>query len=344
MKIDKKQKIFLAVLGLLLGSSLTLAAFTEPTVSPANFNGGAPINVSNTEQIRTGKLAIGDGTIEPSDGLISNSNFYVGTVLGADTIFAKNNANFLGNVVVKGNFVVSGLIRAGQIVTKNDTNLVDTTEMIFPLHMPSGATTNLNSTDAAYCTSSSYCPPGTTMQKFNYNGGSPSFTCRYLTPTAKTRNLVSCLTSSDVAKTYLKYNINPFNVKTCDVYTGNNPPSGKFYQVSNSGGSRWTGSGNVTYTLKSPESGILDTASWYKWDNGAWTYIGSGNSQTVTSTAVSPTIDGNLSNTYEPAIKVEAYGKNGVMTLLSNYRTSVTGSNDSGCSQQSGSTGGSTGQ
>lgn len=109
MNIKIKQNIKVIILGLLLASGVSsvLAAegiWTAPTCSPPNCNASAPLNVSNSAQIKVGKLALGPSWT--SD--LVNATLYILQLSG--NLLVNGQATINGPIVIKDGTAQNGYV------------------------------------------------------------------------------------------------------------------------------------------------------------------------------------------------------------------------------------------
>lgn len=208
-----KSKIILTVaFGILVSGALMVSAFTEPTAAPGSTTSYPPINLSANTQIITAKsFGIGTGSTPADTTSVDETNgLYVSGVIGSDNLDVRQNAVLVGNTTVKGNYIVSGLIRTPQLFipapgvdlsnkggtglyTYSATDVESATETTPSIYLYSassnGITTNLGMGICKKVTNSS-CPAGSILSKYNPATGVSS--CREINPSASADSLNSC--------------------------------------------------------------------------------------------------------------------------------------------------------
>ena len=195
-----KQKILLVLFaGVLFGGAFAMSAFTEPSSPPGSTTSYVPINVGPLEQVRVGKLCIGDGTDQAPSDCADYNSFYVEGVLGTEGLDVRQNATLVGNVDVKDDAVIAGALRIPQLFIPSDIRSVDqlsgqgiggiytyssvdvenatqTTPSIYFNYI----TTNLGMGKTCTTAANAACPIGWILSK--YNSSTTVSTCREINP------------------------------------------------------------------------------------------------------------------------------------------------------------------
>ncbi|MCD6500658.1 hypothetical protein J7K42_01405 [bacterium] len=89
--MTKKIAFLLSVLILSFAAGVFIFAWTEPSASPPSGNVSAPVNVGDTEQVKSGKLGIATDGIDASYGLtVGNSTNLLGVKAAGNSYFEKD--------------------------------------------------------------------------------------------------------------------------------------------------------------------------------------------------------------------------------------------------------------
>lgn len=220
MLINKNKILLVLFAGVLFGGAFAISAFTEPSSGPGSTTSYVPINVGPTEQVRIGKLGVGDGTNQAGELATSENSLWVSGILGSDSLNARQNASLIGNVIVKEDAIVAGAIRVPQLYIPgnyseskgiqslietggnntncptdgpcylyNDDDTTSGTTTTPSIYFDYGITTNLGMGTCVRVTNAP-CPAGSILSKYNPSTGVSS--CRKINPAETPTSLSSC--------------------------------------------------------------------------------------------------------------------------------------------------------